>query len=122
MARTAKQAAGKVTDQATSRPHGRAASDRVSKSVSKSVAEPVPARHVRARAERQAERRRAILDAALDEFAAAGFAAARLDDVAKRAGVAKGTIYLYFRDKESLFHELVRSMLSPIVGRIVAAP
>src|SRR3954462_2673232 len=74
------------------------------------------------RAQRAAERRRAILDAALDEFAAAGFAAARLDDVAKRAGVAKGTIYLYFRDKESLFHELVRSMLSPIVGRIVAAP
>jgi AcrR family transcriptional regulator len=74
------------------------------------------------RAERQAERRQAILDAALDEFAAAGFAAARLDDVAKRAGVAKGTIYLYFSDKESLFHELVRSMLSPLVGKLVAAP
>ena len=42
-----------------------------------------------------------------------GFAATRLDDVARRAGVAKGTIYLYFRDKESLFQELVRAMLSP---------
>ena len=42
---------------------------------------------------------------------ASGFAAARLDDVARRAGVAKGTIYLYFRDKEALFQELVRSML-----------
>ena len=41
-------------------------------------------------------RRDAILDAALDEFSARGFAAARLDDVAKRAGVAKGTIYLHF--------------------------
>jgi AcrR family transcriptional regulator len=43
-----------------------------------------------------AARRDAILDAALDEFSARGFAAARLDDVAKRAGVAKGTIYLHF--------------------------
>jgi AcrR family transcriptional regulator len=74
------------------------------------------------RAERQAERRQAILDAALDEFAASGFAATRLDDVAKRAGVAKGTIYLYFADKETLFHELVRSMLSPLIGKLLDAP
>ena len=65
-----------------------------------------------AREERRNERRAAILSAALDEFAARGFAAARLDDVAGRAGVAKGTIYLYFADKESLFQELVREMLS----------
>jgi len=64
----------------------------------------------------------AILAAALEEFAARGFAATRLDDVARRAGVAKGTIYLYFRDKESLFQELVRTMLSPLVGAIEAAP
>jgi AcrR family transcriptional regulator len=70
------------------------------------------------RAARQAERRDAILTAALDEFAASGFAATRLDDVARRAGVAKGTIYLYFRDKESLFQELVRTMVSPVVGAI----
>jgi AcrR family transcriptional regulator len=74
------------------------------------------------RAARQAERREAILAAALDEFAASGFAATRLDDVAKRAGVAKGTIYLYFRDKESLFQELVRAMLSPLVGALERAP
>jgi AcrR family transcriptional regulator len=73
------------------------------------------------RTERQAQRRETILQAALDEFSASGFAAARLDDVARRAGVAKGTIYLYFRDKESLFQELVRSMLSPLVGRLEAA-
>src|SRR6202158_3269455 len=71
---------------------------------------------------RSAERRDAILAAALDEFAARGFAATRLDDVARRAGVAKGTIYLYFRDKESLFQELVRVMVHPLVGAITTAP
>ncbi len=63
-----------------------------------------------------AARREAILAAALDEFAARGFEAARLDDVARRAGVAKGTIYLYFRDKESLFQELIRATLAPIAA------
>lgn len=75
-----------------------------------------------AREERKIERREAILSAALEEFAARGFAATRLDDVAQRAGVAKGTIYLYFRDKESLFQELVRTMLGPMVGAVEAAP
>ncbi len=69
---------------------------------------------------RSAARREAILTAALDEFSARGFAATRLDDVAQRAGVAKGTIYLYFRDKESLFQELIRTMLTPLVGTIEA--
>ncbi|HZL63170.1 MAG TPA: helix-turn-helix domain-containing protein [Pseudolabrys sp.] len=73
-----------------------------------------------ARKERSAARREAILAAALDEFSSRGFEAARLDDVAKRAGVAKGTIYLYFRDKESLFQELIRAMLTPLVGTIEA--
>jgi AcrR family transcriptional regulator len=68
------------------------------------------------------KRRAAILAAALEEFAARGFAATRLDDVARRARIAKGTIYLYFRDKESLFQELLRAMLSPLVGAIAAAP
>jgi len=72
--------------------------------------------------DRRTERREAILAAALEEFSVRGFAATRLDDVARRAGVAKGTIYLYFRDKESLFQELVRAMLSPLVGAIEAAP
>ena len=68
------------------------------------------------RAEKSAQRRAAILDAALDEFSARGFAATRLDDVAARAGVAKGTIYLHFADKEALFQELVRTMIGPIVS------
>src|SRR5262247_2047133 len=71
---------------------------------------------------RREQRRAAILAAALEEFVGRGFAAARLDDVARRARIAKGTIYLYFRDKESLFQELVRAMLSPLVGTIEAAP
>jgi len=72
-------------------------------------------------AQEAADKRQSILDAALDEFAARGFADTRLDDVARRAGVAKGTIYLYFRDKESLFQDLVRTRLSPLIGTIEAA-
>jgi AcrR family transcriptional regulator len=72
------------------------------------------------RTARKGERRDAILAAALDEFSAQGFAAARLDDIARRASVAKGTIYLYFRDKEALFQELVRSLLTPVVGSVEA--
>src|SRR4030088_972214 len=75
-----------------------------------------------ARAIRSMARREAILHAALDEFSARGFAAARLDDVAKRAGVAKGTIYLHFKDKEALFQELIRTALGPLSGRLSAPP
>jgi AcrR family transcriptional regulator len=74
------------------------------------------------RAARAAERRQAIIDAALDEFIARGFTATRLDDVAKRAGVAKGTIYLHFKDKESMFEELIRTALVPLIGRLHAPP
>src|SRR5450755_4741292 len=74
------------------------------------------------RAERAAERREAIIEAALDEFIARGFTATRLDDVAKRAGVAKGTIYLHFKDKEALFEELIRTALVPLIGRLHAPP
>jgi AcrR family transcriptional regulator len=70
------------------------------------------------RAERAAERRQAIIEAAMDEFIARGFAATRLDDIAKRAGVAKGTIYLHFKDKESMFEELIRTAIVPLVGRM----
>ena len=74
------------------------------------------------RTERAAERRAAIIDAAMDEFIARGFAATRLEDVAKRAGVAKGTIYLHFKDKEALFQELIRTALVPLIGRLAAPP
>ena len=74
------------------------------------------------RAERAAERRTAIIEAAMDEFIARGFAATRLDDIAKRAGVAKGTIYLHFKDKESMFEELIRTAIVPLVNRLAAGP
>lgn len=47
-----------------------------------------------------------------------GFAAARLDDIAKRAGVSKGTLYLYFADKETLFAEVMRTRISPSLDRV----
>jgi len=78
-----------------------------------------------ARLTKAAARREAILEAALDEFSARGFAAARLEDVAKRAGVAKGTIYLYFADKEALFQELVRFQIGPVMSAfetVLASP
>ncbi|MCK1734119.1 helix-turn-helix transcriptional regulator [Bradyrhizobium sp. 138] len=74
------------------------------------------------RATRAAERRAAIVEAAMEEFIARGFAATRLDDIAKRAGVAKGTIYLHFKDKESMFEELVRIVIVPVVARLTALP
>lgn len=54
-----------------------------------------------------------ILKAALDVFATHGYEATRLEDVAERAGVSKGTIYLYFDSKEELFAEVVRQAILP---------
>ena len=58
----------------------------------------------------------------MDEFIARGYAATRLDDVARRAGVAKGTIYLHFKDKESMFEELIRTAIVPLISRLAAPP
>jgi AcrR family transcriptional regulator len=55
-----------------------------------------------------------IVAAALEEFFQQGFAAARLDAIAERAGIGKGTIYLYFDSKEALFEAAVRSMVMPV--------
>ena len=83
----------------------------------------VPARPRKARlqplrAEKSAVRRAAILKAALDEFCEKGFAATRVEDVAARAGVAKGKIYLNFKDKQALFEELIRSTLGAHIARV----
>ena len=53
-------------------------------------------------AKKSEDRRRSILNAALDEFEAKGFSAALVEDIAHRAGVSKGTIYGYFKGKEAL--------------------
>jgi AcrR family transcriptional regulator len=63
------------------------------------------------RRELKLHRQEKILAAAFEVFAAHGYEAARIDDVARQAGIAKGTIYLYFRDKERLFRAVVRGLL-----------
>jgi AcrR family transcriptional regulator len=67
---------------------------------------------------RREVRRRQLLDAALEVFAEKGFSAARIDDVAARAGISKGTLYLYFASKEELFKAVVRQALLPGLTRV----
>lgn len=67
--------------------------------------------------------RRALVDAALATFLEHGFAATRMDDVAARAGLAKGTIYLHFTDKAALFAGVLREvMLRARSGRPAPRP
>ena len=70
----------------------------------------------RPRWERRKEARPAeLLAAALDLFVEKGYAGTRLDDVAARAGVSKGTLYLYFQNKEQLFKAVVReNVVTPL--------
>jgi AcrR family transcriptional regulator len=78
---------------------------------------------LRPRAEKARLKRERILDAALEEFSRKGFAAARMEDVAQRAGVGKGTVYLYFDDKEALFEGLVHEMvIAPLAGLLEMRP
>ena len=58
-----------------------------------------------------------IISAALDVFTDRGFAATKLEDVARRAGVTKGTIYLYFDSKEALFKALIRETIVPVIAK-----
>ncbi len=61
-----------------------------------------------------------ILTAALDEFIAKGFDSARIEDIAAKAGLSKGAIYLYFDSKEALLRALIERELAPLVARITA--
>ncbi|MDO9460372.1 MAG: helix-turn-helix domain-containing protein, partial [Alphaproteobacteria bacterium] len=88
----------------------------------------------RARAQKMAESRpkrrrrkdarpQEILDAALASFAEKGFNAARVEDIAARAGLSKGTVYLYFDSKQDMFRALVREGMAAnlqSVGAMVA--
>ncbi|MDD5249231.1 MAG: TetR/AcrR family transcriptional regulator [Rhodocyclaceae bacterium] len=56
-----------------------------------------------------------LVAAALEVFVEKGFAAARLDDVAARAGVSKGTVYLYFDSKEALFKAVIEAGMTPAI-------
>jgi AcrR family transcriptional regulator len=62
---------------------------------------------------RKEDRPGEIAEAALAVFSAKGYDAARVDDVAHRAGVSKGLLYLYFRTKEELFKAVIRKFISP---------
>jgi AcrR family transcriptional regulator len=77
-------------------------------------AEPVA---VNRRSRRKEARPGEIMAAALELFSARGFAATKLDDVAKRAGVSKGTVYLYYESKQALFEAVVREKVAPEVAR-----
>ncbi len=65
---------------------------------------------------RKEARPQELLAAALDLFVERGYAATRLEDVAARAGVSKGTLYLYFTNKEELFKAVVRENMVPVLG------
>ncbi len=66
------------------------------------------------------ERRAVLLAAALDEFFERGFTAARMDDIAARAGLSKGALYLYFDSKDALFTSLIEAYAIPNVERMEA--
>jgi AcrR family transcriptional regulator len=69
---------------------------------------------------RAEERPGEICAAALEVFAEKGFAGAKLDEIARRAGVSKGTLYLYFKDKDELFRAVVRDTIGPDIGSATA--
>ena len=69
---------------------------------------------------RNNERPRQILNAAVELFCGLGFEAARLEDIADRAGVSKATIYLYFESKEDLFFALIRENIVPMVDQTIS--
>jgi len=75
----------------------------------------------KSRRERRKESRPSeLLAAALELFVERGFAATRLDDVAARAGVSKGTLYLYFTGKDDLFKAVVRGGILPAIAKAEA--
>ncbi|WP_342237694.1 TetR/AcrR family transcriptional regulator [Inquilinus sp. OTU3971] len=72
-----------------------------------------------ARKRRKEARPAELLDAAFELFVERGFAATRIDDIAARAGVSKGTVYLYFPSKQAVFEALVRQSVLPNVERLI---
>ncbi len=78
----------------------------------------IPPQERPARRRRKEARPGEIIDAGMLEFAEHGFAATRLEDVAQRAGIAKGTIYRYFASKEALFEAAIRSRITPMFDQI----
>jgi AcrR family transcriptional regulator len=75
-----------------------------------------PSPSPRPRQRRKETRPQELLDAALELFVEKGFAAARSEEVARRAGVSKGTLYLYYPSKEELFKAVVRQKLTQLIA------
>lgn len=75
-----------------------------------------PADAPAARQRRKAARPQELLDAALALFVDKGFAATRAEEVARRAGVSKGTLYVYYPSKDELFKAVVRQNLSSLIA------
>lgn len=69
----------------------------------------------------QRRRREDIIDAALAVFDRDGFEGARIDDVAAEADVAKGTVYLYFKNKQALFEAVIESVIGPAIDAVERA-
>ncbi len=67
---------------------------------------------------RKEDRPAEITEAAMAAFAEQGFAATKVEDVARRAGVSKGLLYLYFKTKEDLFKAVIRSFISPKIDAL----
>ena len=78
------------------------------------MAEMAKPRYRRRKEDRPAE----ITEAALQAFAEKGYDATRVDDVAQRAGVSKGLMYLYFKTKEDLFKAVIKSFITPRVTEL----
>jgi AcrR family transcriptional regulator len=70
------------------------------------------------RRRRKAERPQEIIEAAFSEFSRNGYATTTLDQIAERAGVTKGTIYVYFESKEHLFISMVRDFTKPTMETV----
>lgn len=67
---------------------------------------------------RKEDRPQEITAAAFAAFAEKGFAATKVEEVARRAGVSKGLLYLYFKTKEELFKAVIRSVVAPRVDEL----
>ncbi len=91
-------------------------------SIKDTVCKPVcPSDDTRVKHTRRKEARPGeLLDAALDLFVAKGFAATRVEEVAAKAGVSKGTLFLYFKSKEELFEAVVRENMGNHINQGMA--
>ena len=75
--------------------------------------------HADTRRRRKAQRPKEIVEAAFEEFSRNGYAATTLDQIAERAGVTKGTIYVYFENKEQLFISMVREVTKATLDTVI---